>query len=128
VDKERYNYLRTLIVIVIGVLVAFGAVRQSWVLPILTVVIGIVFLIIIRKQVTDVLHDERTIVIQQKAASRTLGYLTALTGLFGLILVELSYRGFSDYKLVGHAFVYQAYIMMMVYALFTWYYRRQLGG
>jgi uncharacterized membrane protein len=127
-DKEQYNNLRTIIVTVIGVVVAFGAVRKSWTLPILTVLLGIVFLITIRKQVTDVLHDERTILIQQKAASRTIGYLTALTGLFGLILIELSYRGFSDYNLVGHAFVYQAYIMMVVYALFTWYYQRQLGG
>ena len=127
-EKERYNYLRTLIVIIIGSVVAFGAVRQKWTLPILTVAIGIVFLISIRKQVTDVLHDERTIVIQQKAASRTLGYLTTLTGLFGLILIELSYRGFPDFNLVGYAFVYQAYLVMMVYGLFTWYYRRQLGG
>jgi uncharacterized membrane protein len=127
-DKERYKNLRTIIVTIIGVVVAFGAVRNSWALPVLTVLIGIVFLITIRKQVTDVLNDERTIVIQQKAASRTLGYLTALTGLLGLVLVELSYRGFPDYKIVGHAFVYQAYAMMLVYALFTWYYQRQLGG
>jgi uncharacterized membrane protein len=127
-EKQQYKNLRTIIVIIISIVVAFGVVRNSWTLPILTVLIGIVFLITIRKQVTDVLHDERTIVIQQKAASRTLGYLTALTGLLGLIMVELSYRGFPDYKLVGHAFVYQAFAMMLVYALFTWYYQRQLGG
>ena len=127
-DKERYNNLRTIVVIVIGVVVAFGTVRQSWTLPILTVLIGILSLITIRKQVTDVIHDERTIVIQQKASSRTLGYLTALTGFLGLVLIELSYRGFPDYKLVGYAFVYQAFIFQGVYALFTWYYQRQLGG
>ncbi|MHA2393303.1 MAG: DUF2178 domain-containing protein [Promethearchaeota archaeon] len=127
-DKERYNNLKTIIVIVLGLVVAFGAVRQSWTLPLLTLLIGIVFLITIRKQVTDVLYDERTIVIQQKASSRTLGYLTALTGFLGLILIEMSYRGFPDYKLVGYAFVYQAFIFQGVYALFMWYYQRQLGG
>ena len=127
-DKERYNNLRTIVVIVIGVVVAFGTVRQSWTLPILTVLIGILSLITIRKQVTDVIHDERTIVIQQKASSRTLGYVTALTALVGIILVELSYRGFTEYRLVGFAFSYQAFIILGVQGLFTWYYQRQMGG
>ncbi len=127
-DKERYTNLSIVIVTVLGIVVAYGAVRSNWVLPILTMVIGIVLLFTLRRRVTDVLHDERTIVIQQKAASRALGYVTALTGLLGLVLVELSHRGYPDYRLVGHGFIYQAYAMMLVYALFTWYYQRQLGG
>jgi uncharacterized membrane protein len=128
VEKEQYRILSIVIVVAIGVVVAFGAVRSSWVLPILTVVIGLVLLVTLRRRVTNILYDERTVVIQQKAASRAMGYVTALTALLGLVLVELSYRGYSDYRLVGHAFIYQAYVMMLVYALFTWYYQRQLGG
>ena len=73
-------------------------------------------------------HDERTAIIQQKASSRTLGYITALTGLTGILLVELSYRGFTEYRLVGHAFTYQAFIILAIQGLFTWYYQRQMGG
>ena len=126
-DKEKYNRIKTIVVVVIGVVVAFGAVRHSWALPMVTVLLGIVMIYTIGRQVTDVLHDERTVAIRNKAASRTLGYVTALTGLMGIVLVELSYRGFTEYRNVGYAFAYQANVILGVYALFVWYYGRQMG-
>ena len=126
-DKERYNRIKTVVVIAIGIVVAFGAVRHSWGLSLVTVLLGIVMIYTIGRQVTDVLHDERTVAIRNKAASRTLGYVTALTGLMGIVLVELSYRGFTEYRNVGYAFAYQANVILGVYALFVWYYGRQMG-
>jgi uncharacterized membrane protein len=126
-DKERYNQLRKVVVVAIGIVVGLGAVRHSWVLPMVTVLLGGVMLYTVRRQVTDVLHDERTVAIRNKAASRTLGYVTALTGLMGIVLVELSYRGFTEYRNVGYAFAYQANVILGVYALFVWYYGRQMG-
>jgi uncharacterized membrane protein len=126
-DKERYNLLKKVVVVAIGIVVSFGAVRHSWGLPMVTVLLGIVVLITMRRQVTDVLHDERTVAIRAKAASRTLGYVTALTGFLGIALVELSYRGFTEYRSVGYAFAYQANAILVIYALFVWYYGRQMG-
>jgi len=128
VDKEKFNQIKTVIVTGIGVIVAYGAVRHSWVLPALAILGGVIALYVSRKQLSEVLHDERTAVIQQKASSRTLGYFTALTALMGIVLVELSYRGFEEYRLVGYAFSYQALIILGVQGLFTWYYQRQMGG
>ena len=127
-DKEKFNQIKTVIVTGIGVIVAYGAVRHSWVLPALAILGGVIALYVSRKQLSEVLHDERTAVIQQKASSRTLGYFTALTALMGIVLVELSYRGFEEYRLVGYAFSYQALIILGVQGLFTWYYQRQMGG
>jgi uncharacterized membrane protein len=127
-DKEKFNQLKTIIVTGIGVIVAYGAVRHSWVLPALAILGGVIALYVSRKQLSEILHDERTAVIQQKASSRTLGYVTALTALMGIVLVELSYRGFEEYRLVGYAFSYQALIILGVQGLFTWYYQRQMGG
>lgn len=127
-DKDKFYQIRTIIVTGIGVIVAYGAVRHSWLLPAIAILGGGIALYISRKQLNQVVHDERTAIIQQKASSRTLGYSTAITALVGIILVELSYRGFDEYRLVGYAFVYQAFIMLGVQGLFTWYYRRQLGG
>jgi uncharacterized membrane protein len=126
-DKERYNLLRKVVVVAIGIVVSLGAVRHSWGLPMVTVLLGFVVLYTMRRQVTDVLHDERTVAIRAKAASRTLGYMTALTGFLGIALVELSYRGFTEYRWVGYAFAYQANVILGVYALFVWYYGRQMG-
>jgi len=128
VDKEKFNQIKTVIVTGIGVVVVYGAVRHSWVLPALALLGGVIALYVSRKQLSEVLHDERTAVIQQKASSRTLGYFTALTALMGIVLVELSYRGFEEYRLVGYAFSYQALIILGVQGLFTWYYQRQMGG
>ena len=127
-DKEKFYQIRTIIVTGIGVIVAYGAVRHSWLLPAIAVLGGGIALYVTRKQLNEVVHDERTAIIQQKASSRTLGYVTAITAFVGIILVELSYRGFDEYRPVGYAFAYQAFIILGVQGLFTWYYRRQLGG
>ena len=126
-DKERYNQLRKVVVVAVGIVVSFGAVRRSWALPMVTVLLSVMVLYTVRRQVTDVLHDERTVAIRAKAASKTLGYVTALTVLMGIALVELSYRGFTEYRNVGYAFAYQANVILGIYALFVWYYGRQMG-
>ncbi|MCW4048607.1 MAG: DUF2178 domain-containing protein [Candidatus Bathyarchaeota archaeon] len=126
-DKTKYNQLKNGIVFVIGLMMAFGAIRHNYVLSMVTVVPGIVVLYTLRKGVSEVVHDERTAVIQHKAASRTLGYMTALMGLSGLVLVEMSFRGYSEIRDVGYAFAYMANIILGVYALFTWYYGKQMG-
>jgi uncharacterized membrane protein len=126
--KEQYKQIKSIIAAGIGLIVAYGAVRHSWLLPAVAILGGGIALYMSRKQVSEVLHDERTAIIQQKASSRTLGYVTALTAIIGIVLVELSYRGFTEYRLVGYAFSYQAFIILGVQGLFTWYYKRQLGG
>jgi uncharacterized membrane protein len=127
-DKERFNQIRAIIATGIGIIVAYGSVRHSWLLPAVAILGGGIALYMSRRKVSEVLHDERTAIIQQKASSRTLGYVTALTAIIGIILVELSYRGFTDYRLVGYALTYQAFIILGVQGLFTWYYQRQMGG
>jgi uncharacterized membrane protein len=127
-DKEKFKQIQTIIVTGIGVIVAYGAARHSWLLPTIAILGGGMALYLSRKQVSEVVRDERTAIIQQKASSRTIGYVTAITAIAGIILVELSYRGFTEYRLVGYAFAYQACIILGVQGLFTWYYRRQMGG
>lgn len=127
-DKERFNQIRAIIAAGIGIIVAYGSVRNSWLLPAVAILGGGIALYMSRRKVSEVLHDERTAIIQQKASSRTLGYVTALTAIAGILLVELSYRGFTEYRLVGHALTYHAFIILGVQGLFTWYYQRQLGG
>ena len=126
--KERYNRVKQIVTGAIGVSTAFGIIRQSWTIPLVTITLGFLALYFFRKQVKDVLHDERTITIQQKAASRTLGYATTLTGLLGIGLVEISFHGFTEFRTIGYAFAYQANIILALYAFFTWYYQRQMGG
>jgi uncharacterized membrane protein len=128
VNKERYTRVKQLIVTIIGISVAFGVLSQSWVIPLVTITLGFVVLYVSNRQVTEILHDERTIAIQQKAASRTLGYVTAFTGFMGIALVELSFYGFSELRNVGYALAYQANIVLGVYAFFTWYYQKQMSG
>ena len=127
-DKERYNRVKQAVTAAIGLGTAFGVLRQSYTIPLATITLGILALYILRNQVKEVLHDERTMMIQQKAASWTLGYVTAFTGLLGIGLVELSFHGFTEFRNIGYAFAYQANIVLALYAFFTWYYRRQMGG
>ena len=48
--KEKYNQIRAIIVTGIGIIVAYGAARQSWLLPAIAVLGGIIALYVSRKQ------------------------------------------------------------------------------
>ena len=125
---EKYKRVRNAIAAAIGVLMAVGVVRNSIFIALAAVTFGIITLSLLRRGLTEIEHDERTVLIRSKAASTTLAIVTVATAVTGLSLVFLSGQGIGNYEQTGYLLVFQALSILALRALLDYYYRYKLGG
>ncbi len=123
-----YSKLRSTIVVAIAVLVAVGVARNSVFIALVAVTVGIVGLSLLRRRLTEVDHDERTVLIRSKAASMTLAFTTVGLAIVGLSLIFLSGHGLGDYEQAGYLLAFLASGIQTLNAVLIYYYRGALGG
>lgn len=125
---ETYTRHRSFIVVAIAMLMAVAVIYNSIVIALAAVTFGIVSLSLVRRRLTEIEHDERSILIHNKAASTTLAIITVGMAIIGLSLIFLSGQGIGNYEQIGYVLAFQANIILALRALLTYYYRNQLGG
>ena len=125
---KKYRRVRDAIVVAIAVLMAFGVVRNSVFIALAAVTVGIVTLSLLRRGLTEIEHDERTVLIRSKTASATLAIITVGMAVIGLSLIFLSGQGIGNYEQIGYLLAFQANIILALRALLNYYYRNKLGG
>ena len=125
---EQYKRIRSAIIVAIAALMAFCVVLNSVFIALAAVTFGIVSLSLLRRGLTEVEHDERTVLIRSKAASATLAIITVGMAVIGLSLIFLSGQGIGNYEQVGYLLAFQANIVLVLRALLNYYYRNKLGG
>jgi uncharacterized membrane protein len=127
-ELDTYRKIRTAIILSIVTVVAFGVIQNSNFLVVLAATLGIVALYASRRGLSEVLHDERTVLFRSKAASATLAIITVGMAIIGLSLILLNGYGIGNYEQIGYLLVYQACIVLFLNALLGYYYRNKLGG
>ena len=125
---EAYNRIRTAIAFATAIFMAYGVLQNNIFIAVVAVTSGIVALYISRRGLTEIVHDERTILIRSKAASATVAITTVAMAIVGLSLVFLSGQGIGHYEQIGYLLAYQATIILCLNALLSYYYRNKLGG
>ena len=125
---ETYKKIRAGIVFAIALLTAYGVVQNNIFISVVAVTSGIVALFISRRDLTEIVLDERTILIRSKAASATRAIITVGMTVVGLSLVYLSEQGIGNYEQIGYLLAFQANIILCLNALLSYYYRNKLGG
>jgi len=125
---EKYKRVRDAIVVAIAVLMAIGVVQSSIFIALAAVTFGIVTLSLLRRGLTEIEHDERTVLIRSKAASTTLAIATVAMSVTGLSLVFLSGQGIGNYEQIGYLLAFQALIILALRSVLDYYYKYKLGG
>ena len=127
-DKETYNRIRAATAFGISIIVAYSVIRGSWALATGAIILAMIILVAAKRSVDQVLYDERTKLVREKAANATLGIVTVGFAAIGLGLIETSFWGYSGNRDLGYTFAYIALIIMMINGIFNWYYNDRLGG
>ena len=125
---EKYKRVRDAIIVTIAALMAFAVVQNSILIALAAVTFGIVSLYLLRRGLTEIVYDERTILIRSKAASATLAIITVGMAIIGLSLIFLSGQGIGNYEQIGYLLAFQTNIILALDALLKYYYRNKLGG
>ena len=93
-DKETYNRIRAATAVGIGIITAISVIKNTWALATGGIILGMIVLIIAKRQVSEILYDERTKIVREKSANATIGVVTVGFAAVGLGLIETSFWGY----------------------------------
>jgi uncharacterized membrane protein len=125
---KTYRFWKVLVVIVIAILVGWAVPSGNAFVPVPAAVAGMILLLFIRRGVKEVVVDERTYDIANRASRAAFQIVTPAMVLIGATLVALGYRDYPDIKPVGFALIYSACGFLLAYLLSYAYFNRKLGG
>ena len=126
-NKKTYKQVQSGVVAFIGLVMAVSVVLSRYEIGMIGVILGMLVLYTAGKQLDEVIRDERSAMIQQKASTMTLSIVTIGFTLGGIVVEELSYRGFDYMRGYGSFMTYLAMGIMTINVFFSWHYGRQLG-
>jgi len=132
---KQYQQIRVAIVIFIGIIVSIGVAKNSYVLALLAVITGMLFLILVRSK-TKITIDEREKTIREKAANITYAIFAPTIGIGAFILLIPSRSGLAVFskgeflylESLGMIFAYLTLFLISLYAISYYFYNRKFGG
>ena len=128
-DYRQFKIARILVAFFIGATVAVAVTTENTLLALAAVLIGMVFMILVRKKTNIVLSDERTEKVSGTAARITYSILTTFIALLSLFLImsgKSSGQAFTES--VGNILSFTALLSVSIYALSYWYYNKKYGN
>lgn len=125
---KTFKYWRIAIGIVIGGLVAWGAVSGNVWVPVGAVVGGIILVLAIGQRATDIMTDERTYSIAEKAARLAFGLFSVLGAVTGLTLIAVGRDRYPELETAGLTLAYSVCALLIFNLVAYYVYNRKLGG
>ena len=126
--KETFTKMQRLVGLFLTVLIAVSVMRDTNVLASVGVSLSVVIIILAKKQVKQIQTDERSVLIQQKASTVTLGVFSVASAIAGLLMIEFSYRGYEQLAGYGHFLTYLVRGVVSLNYVLMWHYGRELGN
>jgi uncharacterized membrane protein len=124
-NKNTFQTLRTIIVIIVAAVVSWSVVAKASVLiPLAIIIISMLLLFLLRRQVKEILEDERSHLINEKAARLALGIYGPLAALGAVILAVLGDEILPEGLGAGAVLSYATCALMIIYSLVHIYYER----
>jgi len=134
-DRKKYKRLRAIVAIFVAVIVSIAITKDSYLLAIIGVVIGMFFMIIVRSK-AKITVDEREKTIREKAAQMTYAIFAPTIGIGTLLLLIPSYSGLSVFskgefvylESLGMILAYLTLFLIALYAITYHFLSRKYGG
>lgn len=125
---KTFKWVRIFMAMFIAATVSIAVSIENVYLALAAVIIGMISMLLIKKNVKEVLVDEMVNSIAGKSALMAYSIAVPVLALLSLIFMfsNLKERGSEMYNL-GIIFSYIALAQMFVYSLFYYYYQRKYG-
>ena len=127
-DAMRQKIVTMVIVAVTGYLIAIGINLNITYLPVVTLLTGALAIRLLRRRGKEVLYDERTATINQKASAAAIAAFTLGVTVIGWLMMTVGTTIDPAYKGLGYALVYLGCGLLMLRMIFQYYYSWRLGG
>lgn len=124
---KTFKKIRILILVLAVIIMATAVSINNIYLVVSAIVIAIVFKILVKNQVKEVMVDERIVSVSNRAARMTYVITTVFLAVLALFLI-LTARDLIYFQSLGVALSYVVILNMAIYALSFYYFNRKHGG
>lgn len=122
---RKYRIYKLFIVIVLALLVGFFVEQGNFIIPLIALLVAVVFMFLIKRNVDEIISDERINLISDKAMGLTFKITTILIAILGVILIALK-NNYSVYYTIGNVFAFLACGMLILYSILFRYYSKKI--
>jgi uncharacterized membrane protein len=116
-NRKQFALYGMMITAAMGATIGWSISIGNAVLPVATVILGMVLLYLGKTRVTEVLEDERIHRISEKASRRTLQIFGISIAIIGVVLVAL-----KEFTEIGFTLAYSTIALLFLYSIFYRYY------
>ena len=125
-DKKKFQRYRLLVTMAVAILVAWSVVAEVSVLtPLIGIGAGMILVYLLKRRVKEVMEDERSHLISEKAARTALAIFAPLLTVVAVVLIILSNSILPDFREAGTLLAYAACVLMVLYHVAHLYYERR---
>jgi uncharacterized membrane protein len=133
--NKTYRQIRVMVAFFVGATVSIAVNLHSYLLAIIAVVTGMLFLSLVRSK-TKITIDEREKAIQEKAAQLTYAIFAPTIGIGAFLMLVPSYSGISVFskgefaylESLGIVFAYLSLFLIAIYSISYFFLNRKYGG
>ena len=119
-NRKKFAIYAALVCAMMGAVVGYGVSEGNALLPAIAFIIGIVLIALGKRGVKEVMEDERTERIGEKASRRTYQVFVIGAALIGTTLAAL-----NKHTEVGYTLAFSACALLLLYIIFYGYYSRK---
>ena len=124
-SRKWFRVCGLIITMAVGALIGWSVAIGNAVIPIPAAIGGAGLLYLLRKQLKEVIEDERNYRISEKASRTTIQISAFLMGIIGAVLIALNIGGNSPFREVGLTLAFSACALLLLYLTFYSYYSRK---
>jgi len=119
-DRKKFTIYAASICAIMGAVAGYGVSKGNALLPAIAFVIGVSLIALGKRGVKEVMEDERTYRISEKASRRIYQVFVTSAALIGTTLIAL-----NKHAEAGYTLAFSACALLVLYLLFYSYYNRK---
>lgn len=122
---RRLRISNAVIAVVLALIVGWSITMENIIIPVVAITLAIGLSYLLRRRTKEVIRDERTALLYEKAAGATIRFCVPLIAVVGIIL--FAFREAFSAELVGAGYVlaYVACFLLLAHSAFYSYYARK---
>ena len=127
-NRKQFTICGIIIIAGMGALFGWSITVGNTVLPIVATLIGVTALYLCKLRMEEVIADERSYQIAEKASKDALQIFVVIYAVVGVILAALSRSGYPEMSQIGQLLTFSASALLLLYLAFYGYYSKKYGS
>lgn len=125
---STYKTIKMTTAMFIAMMVSISIVIDNSILAVAAVIIGMVFLLSVKRQTRGITVDERLVAVGDKAARLTLAIVMPILAVASFVLVMIGRHQGETLAIIGQVVSYLTLGIMAVHSIVITFMNRKLGG